>query len=120
MADLSLILNNVLELDGAISAALVDSQCGMLLASVGRGIDIEIAAAGSSQLVRAEMKTASLLRNNDEIIDILITLKKQYHILRPLSKVSGIFIYLVLDSSRGNLALARRKVSDIDGLIDSI
>ena len=51
---------------------------------------------------------------DDVIEDILITLGKQYHIIRPSSKKEGIFIYCVLDKQRANLALARRKVQDVD------
>ena len=45
---------------------------------------------------------------------MLITLGKQYHIIRPSAKLAGIFIYYVLDSSRANLALARRKINDVE------
>ena len=48
------------------------------------------------------------------IEDILITLGKQYHIIRPSSRKEGVFIYLVLDKARSNLAMARRKVQDMD------
>lgn len=48
------------------------------------------------------------------IEDILITLDKQLHIIRPTEHVKGLFIYLVLDKSKANLALARRKVQEIE------
>ena len=48
------------------------------------------------------------------IEDILITLGKQYHILRPSARKDGVFIYFVLDKQRANLAMARRKVLDVD------
>ena len=50
----------------------------------------------------------------DVIEDILITLGKQYHIIRPSSRKEGIFVYAVLDKARSNLAMARRKVQDVD------
>jgi len=120
MADLSVILNDILKLDGAMCGAVVDSSNGMILASAGAGVDIEIAAAGNSDVMRAKLKTMNLLSLNDKIVDILITLGKQYHVIRPVTKVDGVFIYLVLDSAKSNLALARRKVSDAEVLIDSI
>ncbi len=120
MSDLSAILNDILSLDGAMCAAVVDSGNGMILASEGSGVDIEIAAAGNSDVVRAKLKTMRLLNINDTIVDILITLGKQYHIIRPVSNAEGVFIYLVLDSAKANLALARRKVSDVENLIERI
>ena len=48
------------------------------------------------------------------IEDILITLGKHYHIVRPSSRKEGVFIYFVLDKGRANLAMARRKVQDVD------
>ena len=53
---------------------------------------------------------------DDTIEDILITLGKQYHIIRPCANLKGLFIYLVLDKS-ANLAMARRKVQDAEAII---
>ncbi len=50
----------------------------------------------------------------DEIEDILITLGKAYHIIRPVASKPGLFFYVVLDRARSNLALARRKVLDVE------
>ncbi|MEF2252700.1 MULTISPECIES: hypothetical protein [Ralstonia solanacearum species complex] len=93
---------------------LVDSASGMILASAGRGIDLELAAAGNTEVVRAKLKTMQALKLDDSIDDILITLGKQYHIIRPVASKAGLFLYVVLDKSKSNLALARRKVQDIE------
>lgn len=75
---------------------------------------MELAAAGNTEVVRAKIKTMRALGLDDVIDDILITLGKQYHIIRPMLQQEGVFIYLVLDKSKANLALARRKVQEIE------
>lgn len=107
-------LDELLSLDGAMCAAVVDSASGMMLGSAGHGVDLEVAAAGNTEVVRAKMKTMRALGLNDVIEDILITLGKQYHIIRPSSRKEGVFLYYVLDKQRSNLAMARRKALDVD------
>lgn len=114
MATIKTCLDELLELDGAMCAAVVDSASGMILGSAGSGIDIEVAAAGNTEVMRAKAKTMRALGLNDLIEDMLITLGKQYHILRPSSRKEGVFIYFVLDRQRSNLAMARRKAQDVD------
>ena len=114
MANLNESLQDLMTLDGALCAAAVDYNSGMLLGSIGSGVDLELAAAGNTEVVRAKLKTMKSLGLDDSIDDILITLGKQYHILRPSARKEGVFIYYVLDKQRANLAMARRKTSDVD------
>lgn len=107
-------LDEVMTIDGAMCAALVDSASGMILGQIGQGVDLEMAAAGNTEVVRAKMKTMKSLGLNDLIEDILITLGKQYHIIRPLARKEGLFLYFVLDKTKSNLALARRKLTDTE------
>jgi hypothetical protein len=112
MANLNDSLNALMRTDGAMCAALVDSNSGMMLGSVGSGVDLELAAAGNTEVVRSKLKTMQSLGLADRIEDILITLGKQYHIIRPVAAKSGLFIYLVLDKVKANLALARRSCQE--------
>ena len=114
MATVNDSLNALLRVDGAMCAALVDANSGMMLGSAGTGLDLELASAGNTEVVRSKMKTMKSLGLNDTIEDILITLGKQYHIIRPVQAKLGIFIYLVLDKARANLALARRAAADAE------
>ena len=114
MASIKESIDQLLGMDGAMCAAVVDSNSGMVLGSGGSGIDIEIAAAGNTEVVRAKLKTARALGLKQSIEDILITLESQYHIIRPFARHEGLFLYFVLDKQRGNLALARRKAPDVD------
>lgn len=114
MATIKQTLDELMMLEGSMCAAVVDSTSGMILGNVGSGVDIEVAAAGNTEVVRAKMKTMRALGVNDVIEDILITLGKQYHIIRPSSRQEGVFIYVVLDKQQANLAMARRKTQDVD------
>jgi predicted regulator of Ras-like GTPase activity (Roadblock/LC7/MglB family) len=114
MATIKQSLDELLTVDGAMCAAVVDSASGMMLGSAGSGVDLEVAAAGNTEVVRAKLKTMRQLGLNDVIDDILITLGRQYHIIRPVSRKEGVFVYFVLDKSKSNLALARRKAQDVE------
>ena len=114
MASIKQSLDELLTLDGAMCAAVVDSASGMVLGQAGSGVDMEVAAAGNTEVFRAKTKTMRALGLNDVIEDMLITLGKHYHIIRPSSRKEGVFIYYVLDKAKSNLALARRKTQDVD------
>ncbi|ACU71453.1 conserved hypothetical protein [Catenulispora acidiphila DSM 44928] len=107
-------LKEAMRAEGAIGAALVDYGSGMSLGeiSVSKELDLTVAAAGNTEVVRAKMRTMEMLKMTDTIEDILITLGRQYHIIRPLTSRSGsgLFLYLALDRTRGNLALARHQM----------
>jgi hypothetical protein len=108
------VLKELMEIEGAMAAAVVDYSSGMLLGSVGAGMDMEIAAGGNTEVMRSKLKTMKMLGLDDSIEDILITLGKQYHLIRPLTQTKELFVYYVLDRSRANLALARRKLQTVE------
>ncbi|MEN8655644.1 hypothetical protein ABCR94_35000 [Streptomyces sp. 21So2-11] len=110
-------------IEGALGVALVDYTSGMALGTVGGGkdLDLTVAAAGNTDVVRAKVRTMEHLGLKDEIEDILITLGSQYHLIRLLksrSTGSGLFLYLALDSSQANLAMARHQLKKIEADLD--
>jgi hypothetical protein len=112
-------LKEAMALEGAVGVALVDWESGMTLGALGGGkyLDLDLAAAGNTEVIRAKMRTAESLRLDDTIEDILITLGKQYHLIRLIKNASGaqgLFLYLVLDRSKSNLALARHHLKRIE------
>ncbi len=119
MANVKECLVRILEIDGAVGACVVDSNSGMMLGAEGGGniVNLEVAAAGNTEVVRAKRKTMKALNLADAIDDILITLGKQYHLIRPLRTNEALFIYLVLDKAKGNLAMARHQLSAIEATL---
>ncbi|AOW90548.1 MULTISPECIES: roadblock/LC7 domain-containing protein [Streptomyces] len=123
MANLETSLKECLSaIDGATAAALVDYTSGMALGTLGgtKDFNLEVAAAGNTDVVRAKLRTMEHLGLNEEIEDILITLSSQYHMIRLLKSRggNGLFLYLVLDSSRANLAMARHQLRRIESELE--
>lgn len=109
-------IQQLLAIDGAMGAAVIDQASGMALAQGGTpGFDLSVAAAGNSNVVRAKMSTMADIGLPGKIDDILITLDSQYHLINVLdgAQTQGLFIYLVLDRTRANLALARHKLAQV-------
>ena len=112
-------LKEAMNIDGAVGVALVDWESGMSLGAIGGGkyLDLDVAAAGNTEVIRAKMRTMESLRLDDTIEDILITLAKQYHLIRLLRNSrseQGLFLYLVLERQKANLALARHSLRRIE------
>jgi hypothetical protein len=122
MPEMDVALKDAMQISGAIGAALVDSQSGMALGTIGgsRDFDLTVAAAANTEVIRAKLRTMEMLNLNSAIEDLLVTLSSQYHLLRPLTSKSGrgLFLYLALDRERANLAMARHQLKRIEQQLD--
>ena len=109
-------LSTLTEIDGFIGACVVDSESGMVLGQEGggQGLNLEVAAAGNTEVVRSKRKTMSALALTDNIEDILITLGTQYHLIRPLKKRETLFLYIAVNRAQANLAMTRLKLRDFE------
>lgn len=112
-------LESLRSLDGYVASALVDGDSGMLMAGdSSTGIDLELAAAGNAEVVRAKRKVADSLQLNDSIEDILISLERQYHLIRPLESNKHVFLYVIIDRQKSNLAMARHYLKGFEKSLD--
>ncbi|MEV8632030.1 hypothetical protein AB0395_10270 [Streptosporangium sp. NPDC051023] len=118
MGNMDISLKEMMAIDGAVGSVVVDYNSGMALGALGgsKDLDLQIAAAGNTEVVRAKMRTMESLGIKDGIEDILITLTNQYHLIRPITgrNGKGLFLYLALDRTRANLALARHNLRGIE------
>ncbi|WP_034091037.1 hypothetical protein [Streptacidiphilus albus] len=122
MVNTDIALKEVMTIEGSLGAALVDVNSGLALGTLGGGkeFDLNAAAAGNTDVVRAKYRTMEMLGIAGTVEDILITLSGQYHLIRPLGSRSGsgLFLYLVLDRKRSNLAMARRQLEQVEGRLE--
>jgi hypothetical protein len=110
-------LQDAMAIKGAIGAALVDYTSGMTLGTAGgNGINLDVAAAGNTEVVRAKQAVMKELGIKGGIEDILITLDKQLHIIRLMDsdRGDGLFLYVALHKDQANLAMARHQLSAIE------
>lgn len=113
MADIKSSVQAAMKIDGCLGAALVDYESGMCMGTAGNpGFDLELAAAGNTEVVRAKKKIRDKLGLRDKLEDILITLTGQYHLIRMVG--TTMFLYVALDRGKSNLALARKELEIID------
>ncbi|WP_406272332.1 hypothetical protein OH779_34730 [Actinacidiphila glaucinigra] len=119
MANTETALKDVMtSIEGVLGVALVDYGSGMALGTLGgsKDLDLTVAAAGNTDVVRAKMRTMEMLNLKEHIEDILISLNTQIHMIRLLTGRSGkgLFLYVALDKERANLAMARHQLRRIE------
>jgi len=109
-------IDALMDVDGSIAGLLVDSDSGMVLASKSKGgFDTDMAAAGNTRVVQAKRDTMRMLKLDDKIEDILITLGNHLHLITPLPSNDAVFGYLVVDRHGANLGMARAKLKSVMG-----
>ncbi|GLZ01940.1 hypothetical protein [Actinoplanes sp. NBRC 103695] len=123
MANIETSLKEAMAIEGAIGVALVDYTSGLTLGVIGGSptMDMNVAAAGNTDVVRAKMRAVEMLGLGEDIEDILITLDSQYHLIRLIQTRKGgdaLFLYLALSKSRANLGLARHQLRKIEADLD--
>jgi predicted regulator of Ras-like GTPase activity (Roadblock/LC7/MglB family) len=107
------------DLSGFIAVALIDADSGLVVKQLAKQqFDLELASALNTEVVKAKRRAVDVLNLRDDIEDILITLGKQYHLIRPLENLPQYFLYLAVDRASGNLGLARTFLRKVEQTID--
>ncbi|NPD15792.1 hypothetical protein HOY34_11325 [Xinfangfangia sp. D13-10-4-6] len=112
-------ITEIQNLAGFIAGCLVDSETGLVLASEIKvaNFDVETAAAANTDVVKAKIRAMASLGVRDSIEDILITLGKQYHLIRPLASNPAVFLYVVLERASSNLGIARITLKNVEAAL---
>ena len=108
----------VMEINGATACSIVDIESGECLARAGVAITEHLAAAG---MVNARMLRSKIRMAYDQyaegIEDVLVTLDRHYHLIRLIhcgNEQPRLFLYVVLGRAESNLAMARRKLAEVE------
>lgn len=108
MNNIDSMLAKIMLMNGAIATALIDWESGMTLGADSNGkFDIELAAAGNSDVIKTKMEIMKSLGLSGSIKDIVITLEDQIHLIMIVPSDKKLALYLALDSEISNPALAR-------------
>ncbi len=67
-----------------------------------------------TQIVKAQSAAMAALGIDDKVEDLLISMTGQFHLIRPLTRVPGVFIFLALDRATANLGMARLQLKNIE------
>jgi hypothetical protein len=107
----------MLGIEGLLGCAVVDAATGFTLARQSRDgehVHLELASAGSAQVLRAHRQAAGSMGLDDDIEEIMTSAGGRHHVLRTVSSHKGLFLFALLDKQRANLALARYKLMEAE------
>ena len=114
--DTNAALQKLNSISGFVAGAIGHGESGMAMGTTGNTADfnVDVAVAMNADVVKAKLAAARALGIEGGIDDILITLRDQYHLIRPFRKNPIVFFYIALDRSKSNLAMARFMLEDVE------
>ena len=112
--DVNQAMQEVMGINGAIGAAIVDYESGMVLAEAGEHTQLEYMAARFSDVVRLNLDLMKSSGIDVGMEDVLITYDNTYVLLRLLRNADGLFIQFNFNKVGPNLGLARYKLIQVE------
>lgn len=116
MLDSAECLRQVMAMQGAIGAHLVDTTTGLSVGSAGRAPngDHRVTAAGVADLLHATLSSGAIatVGRPGSVDDIVVTAGNGYHLMHVVGGRSAapLLLYVWLDRTTGNLAMAQRRM----------
>jgi predicted regulator of Ras-like GTPase activity (Roadblock/LC7/MglB family) len=98
--------------DGVIGCAVVDVASGLLLAEQSRdGVELDGPAAACAQALRAHRDAAQRL-GMPLVDEVTLTFGPTLQLVRTLPRQPGLFLLVLVDRPRANLALTRFRMAE--------
>jgi predicted regulator of Ras-like GTPase activity (Roadblock/LC7/MglB family) len=110
-----LALAGMLVLEGLLGCAVVDATTGLALARETRGdVDLDLSAAACTQLLRAHRQAARSMGMVEQVDELIISAGSRQQVIRTVSHQPELFLVVLLDKQRTNLALARYQLMELE------
>jgi hypothetical protein len=104
-------------LDGMLGCAIVDAGNGLILARdmpEEASLDLDIAAAACTQALKAHKAAARNMGITEPVEEVMTSAGSRHQVMRQLSHYPDLFLFVLLDRQRTNLALARYKLMEVE------
>lgn len=114
------VLEQLMRVEGMIGSCVVDVTTGLVLGQqLAEDVDdlsLDMAAATATEVLKAHRRAARDM-GGDRVDEVIVTLGRRQQILRCVNSHADLFLLVVLDRQRTNLALARLRVMDTERLL---
>ncbi|HEY8709877.1 MAG TPA: hypothetical protein VIM34_18000, partial [Burkholderiaceae bacterium] len=110
-------LAGMLALEGLLGCAVVDATTGLVLARQSHEeppLDMEMVAAASAQVMRAHRHAARSMGLAEPIDEVITSAGPRQQVMRTVSRHPDLFLVVLLDKHRTNLALARFQLMEVE------
>lgn len=102
-------------IQGFVGGGIVDAETGISLGfRGGAGVDMELAGSMLCDMMAAHEAAKDQSGIQDTTDEIIVTLDKELHMLRPVDNGGTLFVHLVLDKAKSNLGKARLDLKQME------
>jgi hypothetical protein len=109
------------EVDGVVFAAALETLTGIVLHSINRATDVDVGelSAAVCRLIRRYQYALATAQFASPNLDLMLTTRREFHILRPLRREPQAALYLAVQRGAGRAAQARTALSDAAFALDA-
>ena len=107
--------------EGLVGCAVVDSTTGLVLAHEARDgqlVDMELVGAACAQVMRSHRVAARRMGWSEPVDEVMASIGPHQQVMRSVASQPDLFLLVLLDKQRTNLALARFQLMEVErGLV---